>query len=92
MALRDILKIPDKRLRLVSEPVKKIDDGAMDGFAVPHPPDACGDSRDAPVFQAPLPGVDALKSRDSHKQAKDCNESQPPLTLRWREGAATERQ
>jgi peptide deformylase len=25
MALRDIIKIPDKRLRLVSEPVKKID-------------------------------------------------------------------
>jgi peptide deformylase len=27
MALRDILKIPDKRLRLVSEPVKRIDAG-----------------------------------------------------------------
>src|SRR5690349_12920468 len=25
MALRDILKIPDKRLRLVSEPVKRVD-------------------------------------------------------------------
>ena len=25
MALRDIIKLPDKRLRLVSEPVKKID-------------------------------------------------------------------
>ena len=25
MAMRDILIIPDKRLRLVSEPVKKID-------------------------------------------------------------------
>jgi len=27
MALRDIIKLPDKRLRLVSEPVKKIDSG-----------------------------------------------------------------
>ena len=27
MAVRDILKLPDKRLRLVSEPVKKIDAG-----------------------------------------------------------------
>lgn len=27
MALRDILKIPDKRLRLVSEPVKRVDAG-----------------------------------------------------------------
>jgi len=27
MALRDILKLPDKRLRLVSEPVKRIDAG-----------------------------------------------------------------
>jgi peptide deformylase len=27
MALRDILKIPDKRLRLVSEPIKRIDAG-----------------------------------------------------------------
>ena len=27
MALRDILILPDKRLRLVSEPVKKIDAG-----------------------------------------------------------------
>ena len=27
MALRDILKIPDKRLRLISEPVKRIDAG-----------------------------------------------------------------
>jgi len=27
MALRDILKIPDKRLRLVSEPVKRVDSG-----------------------------------------------------------------
>ncbi|MGP0090370.1 MAG: peptide deformylase [Xanthobacteraceae bacterium] len=26
MALRDIIKLPDKRLRLVSEPVKKVDD------------------------------------------------------------------
>jgi peptide deformylase len=27
MALRDILKIPDKRLRLVSEPVNRVDAG-----------------------------------------------------------------
>jgi peptide deformylase len=27
MAVRDIIKLPDKRLRLVSEPVKRIDDG-----------------------------------------------------------------
>ena len=27
MALREILKLPDKRLRLVSEPVKRIDAG-----------------------------------------------------------------
>jgi len=27
MALRDILKLPDKRLRLISEPVKRIDPG-----------------------------------------------------------------
>jgi peptide deformylase len=27
MAVRDILKLPDKRLRLVSEPIKRIDDG-----------------------------------------------------------------
>jgi peptide deformylase len=37
MALRDIIKLPDKRLRLVSEPVKKVDDGirrlAEDMFA-----------------------------------------------------------
>ena len=27
MAVRDIIKLPDKRLRLVSEPIKRIDDG-----------------------------------------------------------------
>jgi peptide deformylase len=27
MAVRDIIKLPDKRLRLVSEPVKRVDDG-----------------------------------------------------------------
>ena len=27
MAVRDIIKLPDKRLRLVSEPVKRIDAG-----------------------------------------------------------------
>ena len=27
MAIREIIKLPDKRLRLVSEPVKQVDDG-----------------------------------------------------------------
>jgi peptide deformylase len=51
MALRDILKIPDKRLRLVSEPVKRIDAGIR----------ALADDMFETMYEAPGIGLAAIQ-------------------------------
>ena len=71
MALRDILKIPDKRLRLVSEPVKRVDAGiralADDMFETMY--DAPGIGLAAIQIGVPKRVVilDLSKKEDDHK-------------------------
>ena len=71
MALRDILKIPDKRLRLVSEPVKRIDAGiralAADMFETMY--DAPGIGLAAIQIGVPkrVVTMDLSKKEDNHE-------------------------
>src|SRR5580704_14851727 len=52
MAVRDIIKLPDKRLRLVSEPVKRIDDGIR----------KLVDDMSDTMYKAPGSGLAAIQS------------------------------
>jgi len=71
MAVRDIIKLPDKRLRLVSEPIKRIDDGirklADDMFDTMYKAPGIGLAAIQIAVPKRLIILDLSKKEDDHK-------------------------